>query len=333
MTELRCLRTKGAPMTTAVETQRLGRTFAGGRRSDTVVTALDGVDLSIPTGEVHGLLGPNGAGKTTLCKILSTVLLPTSGTASVAGFDVVAEVGEVRRRMGIVFGGDKGLYNRLSARRNLRYWGALYGMTDRESSHRADALLERVGLTGVADDRPETFSRGMKQRLHLARGLMADPEVLLLDEPTTGMDPVAAREFRRLVGELRDEGRTILITTHDMAEAEAVCERVTLIDRGRLLATESPRTLAGWISRFERVDADGVNDVLATELAAIPGVGSVTKRPEGGIRVETTQDGAAAVVLRRLVDAGVSSVRTSMPSLEEVYLHVIGDRAMGVERR
>ncbi len=317
----------------AVSTTGLRREFRSGRRrSATTTVALDGVDLSIPTGEVHGLLGPNGAGKTTLCKILSTVLLPTAGSARVAGFDVVDDTDAVRRRMGIVFGGERGLYGRLTARRNLRYWGALHHLGDAEASRRADELLERVGLTDRADEHVETFSRGMKQRLHLARGLIGDPEVLLLDEPTTGMDPVAARDFRDLVGELRGEGRTILITTHDMVEAESVCERVTLIDRGQLLATESPRTLGTWISRFERVDVDVVDQAVLDDIASMPGVGTVTRRDDGGARIETTEDGIASLVLRRLLDGGSSSVRTSLPSLEEVYLHIVGDRAMDVQR-
>jgi ABC-2 type transport system ATP-binding protein len=321
------------PKETAVRTASLRREYrTGRRRAATTTVALDGVDLEIPRGEVHGLLGPNGAGKTTLCKILSTVLLPTSGNAEVAGYDVVTETDQVRHRMGIVFGGERGLYFRLTARRNLRYWGALHRLSDREAARRADELLERVGLTARADEHVETFSRGMKQRLHLARGLISDPEVLLLDEPTTGMDPVAARDFRALVGELHGEGRTILITTHDMVEAESLCERVTLIDRGQLLATETPRTLATWISRFERVDVDVVEEDALAAIASMPGVGDVIRRDDGGARIETTEDGAAAEVLRRLLDHGASSIRTSLPSLEEVYLHVVGDRAMDVQR-
>ena len=207
--------------TWAISTQNLRREFITGkgiRRRGVTTTALDNMDLAIAVGEIHGLLGPNGAGKTTLCKILSTVLLPTSGTATVAGSDVVSEVGQVRRRMGIVFGGDHGLYRRLTARRNLRYWGALHRLTTRETNERAELLLERVGLVDVTDERVETFSRGMKQRLHLARGLMSDPEVLLLDEPTTGMDPVAARDFRAMAKELHGEGRT---------RAGRVCHRTT----------------------------------------------------------------------------------------------------------
>ena len=218
----------------AVEVERLTRLYKG-RHGSPDVRALDGIDLAIEEGAVHGLLGPNGAGKTTLVKVLSTVLLPTSGTARVLGHDVVRETDRVRRLIGIVFGGDRGLYFGLTGRQNLLYWAALYGVPEQQARRRAAELLERVGLEERANARVETYSRGMKQRLHLARGLVADARVLLLDEPTTGMDPIAGRDFRALVVGLRSEGRTILLTTHDMAEAESVCDRVALIDHGRLL--------------------------------------------------------------------------------------------------
>jgi ABC-2 type transport system ATP-binding protein len=312
----------------AVDVQGIRRVFTPRKREP--VTALDGVSLTIPVGEVHGLLGPNGAGKTTLVKILSTVLLPSSGRALVWGHDVVTETKSVRPLIGIVFGGERGLYTRLSARKNLEYWGALYRLSGAEIKSRSTALLERVGLTERADQRVEEFSRGMKQRLHLARGLMGDARVLFLDEPTTGMDPLAAREFRTLIGELKGEGRTILLTTHDMVEAETVCDRVTLIDRGRILATETPRSLGSLISRFQRID---VEDAPADVLAAVEvttGVSSVSTSAEGTTRIEVTEEGATQTVLKLLVDAGVTSVKTSLPSLEEVYVQMIGERGLVV---
>jgi ABC-2 type transport system ATP-binding protein len=312
----------------AVDVQEIRRVYTPRKREP--VTALDGVSLAIPVGEVHGLLGPNGAGKTTLVKILSTVLLPSGGRALVCGHDVVTETKSVRPLIGIVFGGERGLYTRLSARKNLEYWGALYRLSGAEIRTRSTALLERVGLTERADQRVEEFSRGMKQRLHLARGLMGDARVLFLDEPTTGMDPLAAREFRTLIGELKGEGRTILLTTHDMVEAETVCDRVTLIDRGRILATETPRSLGSLISRFQRID---VEDAPADVLAAVEvttGVSSVSTLAEGTIRIEVTEEGATQAVLKLLVDAGVTSVKTSLPSLEEVYVQMIGERGLVV---
>ncbi|HEX5174613.1 MAG TPA: ABC transporter ATP-binding protein [Gaiellaceae bacterium] len=312
----------------AVEVRKLGRMFTPRKREP--VVALEGISLTIPAGEVHGMLGPNGAGKTTLVKILSTVLLPTSGTARVLGHDVVEETRAVRPVIGIVFGGERGLYTRLTARQNLEYWGALYRLPSALIKQRSADLLARVGLVDRADQRVEEFSRGMKQRLHLARGLMGDAKVLFLDEPTTGMDPIAGREFRNLITELKDEGRTILLTTHDMVEAESVCDRVTLIDHGRVLATETPRTLGTLISRFQRIDVTGAPAALLAEVAALPGVSSTTPQEDGSTRIEVSEEGATAVVLRRLVDGGVTDLQTSLPSLEEVYLQTIGERGLGV---
>jgi ABC-2 type transport system ATP-binding protein len=317
-------------MSTAVEVDEITRVFEPRRRSATRVVALDKVSLTIPEGEVHGLLGPNGAGKTTLVKILSTVLLPTSGRARVLGHDVVEETKAVRPLIGIVFGGERGLYTRLTGRQNLEYWGALYKLSGAETRRRADELIRRVGLEDRAGQRAEEYSHGMKQRLHLARGLMGDARVLFLDEPTTGLDPLASREFRRLITELREEGRTILLTTHDMVEAETVCERVTLIDRGHILATETPRTLGTLISRFQRIDVEGAEAALLEEIERLPGVSGVARRQDGATRIEVHEEGTTADVLRRLVEEGVTSVQTSLPSLEEVYVHLIGERGLEV---
>jgi len=312
----------------AVDVQEIRRIFTPRKREP--VVALDGVSLAIPAGEVHGLLGPNGAGKTTLVKILSTVLLPSGGRAFVGGHDVVTETEAVRPLIGIVFGGERGLYTRLSARQNLEYWGALYRLSGAQIKQRSAELLERVGLTERADQRVEEFSRGMKQRLHLARGLMGDARVLFLDEPTTGMDPLAAREFRALINQLKGEGRTILLTTHDMVEAETVCDRVTLIDRGRILATETPRSLGSLISRFQRIDVEDAPREVLEAIRAIDGVSSVTTLEDGTVRIEVHEEGATTLVLKELVDVGVTAVKTSLPSLEEVYVQVIGDRGLTV---
>ncbi|GAA1329871.1 ABC transporter ATP-binding protein [Saccharothrix algeriensis] len=311
----------------AVEVIGLGREYA--RRRQPPRTALSGFDLTVPVGEVHGLLGPNGAGKTTLCKILSTVLLPTSGTARVFGHDVVTGTKSVRPLVGIVFGGERGLYGRLTARQNLRYWSALYRQPRAVGRARTDRLLERLGLADRADERVETFSRGMKQRLHLARGLVGDPGLLILDEPTVGMDPVAARDFRSLVRELREEGRTVLITTHDMAEAEDVCDRVSLVDGGRLLATEDPRTIGGWLTKYERVVAEDVPPDAVRSLRAVPGVRAVSTQDRTTV-VETDAQGAAGAAVQVLAGAGVTTMSTGRPSLADVYLHVIGDRGSAV---
>ncbi|MEI9939065.1 MAG: ABC transporter ATP-binding protein [Pseudomonadota bacterium] len=311
----------------AVEAVSLGRSYEP-RRGGKPVRALDNFSIQIDEGEIHGLLGPNGAGKTTFIKILSTLLLPSEGSAFVLGRDVTLELRFVRSSIGIVLGGDKGLHSQLSARETLLYWSALYGVPRDETKSRIAALLERVGLTERGDAWVETYSRGMKQRLHLARGLIANAPVLFLDEPTIGMDPLAALDFRKLIADLRNEGRTILLTTHDMAEAEAVCDRVSLIDHGRLIAVETPATLGRLLSQFERVDF-GASFALAETVRSIAGVTRVSALPQSdSYRAEVADRPALSAVLAHLVSAGVTSVRTSPPSLEEVYIHLIGERGL-----
>ena len=312
----------------AVSTTDLCRVYKS-RDSNPDVVALDSVSMDIKEGEVHGLLGPNGAGKTTLVKVLSTVLLPTSGSASILGHDVVRETKAVRPLIGIVLGGDRGLYWRLSGRQNLEYWAALYNVPASTAKERIPKLLEMVGLTDRADYLVEGYSRGMRQRIHLARGLVGDVRVLFLDKPTAGMDPLASRDFRDLVGNLRSEGRTILLTTHDMAEAEAVCDRVTLIDKGKVIAVETPRSLGRLIAGNERIDFEGGTEGLTDTLRTLPGVASVNPLPDGGNRVELEGEAAAQGVLKVLVDDGVTAISTSRPSLEEIYIRVIGDQAAG----
>ncbi|RFU37367.1 ABC transporter ATP-binding protein [Actinomadura logoneensis] len=323
-------------MEAAVAASALRRTYER-RRKDTVV-ALDDLTLTIDRNEIHGLLGPNGAGKTTLVKILSTVLLPTSGTARVLGHDVVAETGAVRSLVGLVLGGDRGLYDRLTARRNLLFWGALYKLDARTVRLRADALLERVGLADRADDPVERFSRGMRQRLHLARGLLHEPRVLFLDEPTSGLDPVAATAFRRLVLDLRDEGRTFLLATHDMDEATALCDRVSLIDRGRLLLTDDTANMGRILGDRECVDFTHDDTApeptaragsLAEALALLPEVTDVERLGDRW-RVHTTDRAGSRRVLAWLIERDVLTARHARPTLEEVYLRTVGDRGLRV---
>ncbi|MER5431218.1 ABC transporter ATP-binding protein [Streptomyces sp. NPDC002588] len=291
--------------------------------------ALQGLSLTVAQGEVHGLLGPNGAGKTTFVKILSTILLPTTGQAMVCGHDVVRHGRDVRRLIGVVMGGDRGLYTRLTGRQNLEFWGALQKVPRRVLHSRTEALLERLGLGAKADTRVETYSRGMKQRLHLARGLIGDARVLFLDEPTLGMDPVAALEFRKLIGELRSEQRTILLATHDMAEAESLCDRVSFVRDGAVVATRSPDAVAGLVSAAQGLELDDVKPALALALAKVPGVTSIIADGATTRVLVRSQDDFPRL-LRLLADHGVTSLRTLRPSLEDVYVRLIGDRGLEV---
>jgi ABC-2 type transport system ATP-binding protein len=293
------------------------------------VVALDGVSLTVNSGEVHGLLGPNGAGKTTLVKILSTVLLPSSGSARIFGDDVVSSVSSVRAQIGVVFGGERGLYGRLSARRNLEYWAALYRLERRAVRNRVD-LIDEFGLREFADTPMDRMSRGMKQRVHLARGMLSSPTLLFLDEPTVGMDPVAAREFHRLIQRLRATDITILLTTHNMDEAELLCDRVTLIDHGRLLGTESPDQVGRWINAYERVEAQVSQPRILAAMESVPGVVGIEPLGDDWVRVNTSSASAVSAVLRLIVQEGITALRVEKPSLHEVYLEVIGERGMKV---
>ncbi|MEU3721334.1 ABC transporter ATP-binding protein [Streptomyces sp. NPDC031705] len=316
----------------AVDVRGLRREYVtrGWRGPRTTRVALDGVDLRVDHGEVHGLLGPNGAGKTTLVKILATTLLPTSGTVRVYGHDVVARPADVRRDIGLVLGGDRGLYQGLTARQNLGYWAALQKLDRTEGERQIADVLERFGLADRADVKVETFSRGMKQRLHLARGLVGRARLIILDEPTMGMDPVAARAFRDLVRAMRDEGRTLLLATHDMAEAEELCDRVTLVNEGRVLTTESPEALSTLMSRHEHIDVEEAPGALLEEIAGLDGVASVEPAHEGAARIRLRDADAARGVLSLLVTAGVTRIRTGRPSLDDVYVEMLGERGLKV---
>ena len=314
----------------SVTASALSREYVDAKKG-TRTLALQPISFELKAGEVCGLLGPNGAGKTTLVKVLSTLLLPSSGTAQVCGHDVVTEAKTVRGLIGLVLGGEQGLYGSLSARQNLAYWAAVYDVPRQAVDARIASLLERVGLGGKADTPGVRVSRGMKQRLHPARGLIGNPQVLFLDEPTIGMDPVGAHHFRTLVRELRSEGKTILITTHDMDEAEALCDTLMLIDRGALLGVQTPAAFASRVRRLERVEAEIHDESLVTRLRALAGVLSVARRSaaEEVYRVELDAGARLADVLGFLVAHGVVSINTPRPSLEEAYLQVFGGAASG----
>lgn len=321
----------------AIECEGLRRVFRSRRLTGQVeeVVALDSLSLQVQPGEVYGVLGPNGAGKTTAIRIFSTLLIPTAGSAQVMGHDVVKTAGEVRRRIGLILGGERGLYERLTGRQNLQYFASLYLMSPRRGAERADAALEEVGLTHAADRRVEQYSRGMRQRLHVARGLLPDPDVIFMDEPTIGLDPEAAQDFRRLVPELRERGKTVLLTTHYMLEADVLCERIAVIDHGRLVALDTPEGLK------RRFGQGQVTEV--TLRAATPGLADRLRGLRGVTAVESDMEGAAQRVkvyadtgrdiasgLRNLAGSdAIQSIVTREPSLEEAYLSLIRESSAG----
>jgi ABC-2 type transport system ATP-binding protein len=295
--------------------------------------ALRGVDLEVQRGEIFGLLGPNGAGKTTLTKILSTLLLPTTGRAEVLGYDVSKDASKIRPRIGLVLGGERGLYNRVSARENLRFFADLYGIELTSRDRRIDEILARVGLTEAADRRVEEYSRGMKQKLHLARGLLHDPEVLFLDEPTIGLDPKSARETRKFIRTLVSEGVTIFLTSHYMFEAEELCHRIAVLSRGRIVATDTVpglRKLVGGDRTFE-LDGHGFEDADLARLRGLPGVSRLATEEFGPLlrvtlRVRSSELDQSDITGALKVRSDVE-VRERRTSLEDVYLDLVEEEA------
>jgi ABC-2 type transport system ATP-binding protein len=303
------------------------RSLLGGHRE---AVALKDVDLQIPRGTVFGLLGPNGAGKTTLVRILTTLLLPTSGEARVLGFDVAHDAREIRKRIGFVFGGDRGLYGRLTGRQNLLYFGALNRIDPKVASRRADSLLETVGLTDRANSPVEEYSRGMKQRLHVARGLINEPEVVFMDEPTIGLDPMAAQEIRDLVPQLSERGTTVFLTTHYMVEADVLCGDIALINHGSIVARGSPAEIKRQFSRIRVVELylRGYYEEIRTGISELPGIQRVAASPDGMLNrltVHVSEDVNIHSELVRLVPAEqLESIAEREPTLEEAYLSILG---------
>ncbi len=311
------------------------------RRERRRVEALKGVSFRVRWGEVFGLLGPNGAGKTTTVKVITTLLLPDSGKALVNGYDVVKEPLKVRDSIGVVLNVERGFFWKLTGRENLRYFGMLRGLKGRGLEERIEEVAELVGLSRLdaLDKLYEEYSLGMKARLALARALLHDPPILILDEPTLGLDPPAAREIRYLLTRLAKGGKAVMITTHNMFEAELICDYVAIISSGRIAAS-------GTVPELKRLVADkvpiqvkfqGKLDRPLREVRSL--ISAVTAEDE--VAVKELEDGFEAKVLVRsgieeeaisqvitaLTRAGFTVLRAEVkePSLEDVFIAVAGE--------
>jgi len=327
----------------AVEVTGLTKIFEKGRRTiwqrlrrepdkrETFV-AVNGIDLRVERGEIFGVLGPNGAGKTTTLRMLATLLEPTSGEARVLGIDVRTHPREIRANLGAMLSGERSLYWKLTARENLEYFAALYHVPPKETKARIDAALIAVKLADRADDYVERYSTGMRQRLALARALLPDPPLVILDEPTVGLDPQAARDLRDRVRELKRQGRTVLLTTHYMEEADQLCDRIAIIDHGEIVALDTPAALKRRIRAEEVVSLEiGMTGADAPMLARL-GTSAVIARSErrnGTLSVTAHCASArdfvpAAFDAARSEGATIQHVEVVPVSLEDVFISLTG---------
>jgi ABC-2 type transport system ATP-binding protein len=300
----------------AIEVNDLGH-----RYGDRV--ALDGISFDVHPAEIFGLLGPNGSGKTTLFRILSTLMVPSSGNALIAGFDPARQPNQVRRRIGVVAQAQS-VDVKLTARENLMHQGHLYGLSGVRLKQRIAEMLERVALGDRADDLVETFSGGMQRRVELAKGLMHSPAILLLDEPTTGLDPGARRDLWLYLDSLRaQEGVTVLVTTHLMEEAER-CTRLAILSHGKVVALGTPAELkseiGGDVIQFEADDPEALAERIHRRFGIICSV------EENTVRLERAQGHRFAAEVMEVFASEIQSVNISRPTLEDVFVNRTGHR-------
>jgi ABC-2 type transport system ATP-binding protein len=297
-------------------------------------TAVNGVSLQIEQGEVFGLLGPNGAGKSTTIRMLCTLLEPTSGSAQINGYDLLKQPNQVRQSLGTVLAGERSIYWKLTGRENLEYFAALYHIPPDIARRRIKELLERMELTTRADDLVEKYSTGMRQRIAISKAMLANPPIILLDEPTLGLDPQAARNVRALVGELKAEGHTVLLTTHYMEEADQLSDRIGIIDQGQIIALDTPANLKRRIQQQDviRMEISGWQAEMAGKLQRLAGVENVAARPldvdslyEVSLHAANSRL-ALPAILETINYNGTRLVNMNIvaPSLEDVFINLTG---------
>ena len=310
----------------AIEVDDLQRKFDGG------VTAVDGVDLEVAEGEIFSFLGPNGAGKTTTVRMLTTLLRPTGGSARVAGHDVVADPGAVRRTIGVALQ-EAALDPLMTGRELIQLQATLHGLPAVQVKERADALLRRVGLTQAADRRVGTYSGGMQRRLDLASALVHEPKVLFFDEPTTGLDPVSRKTIWEEVRKLNDEGTTVFLTTQYLEEADQLADKVAIISAGKIVARGTPASLKAEVGkpRLELSVAEGSPEVCTEVLESF---GRQLPAKAGTLIVEL-EGGATEIapVVRALDERGilVESLELVEPTLDDVFVEKTGQHLEGAD--
>lgn len=300
------------------------------KRKTKLITAVDGVSFNVRDGELFGLLGPNGAGKTTTVKMLTTLLIPSSGTATILGYDIIRQAEQIRPCIGFIFGGERGLYWRLSGIDNLRYFATLYYVEPEIAKKRIPYLLELVGLKERGQEKVEGYSRGMRQRLHIARALLHDPQVLFLDEPTMGLDPVGARELRQTIKNLQSQKKTIFLTTHYMFEADALCQRIAVINKGKIIALDTPAKIKETVKDLSVVEVEvfGVPPEVMEKVRSLPFVdsASVENRDQRQLILVHTPKGPEAIplLMEALNGLRVGKINAREPTLEDAYVRLVG---------
>jgi ABC-2 type transport system ATP-binding protein len=293
-------------------------------------TAVDGVTFDVEDGEIFGFLGPNGAGKSTTIRLLCTLSQPTSGSATVGGFDVVKQDSEVRKHVGLV--SEKLImYNELTARENLKLFGKLYDIPSGALAKKIDELLRFVHMEKWADSRIGTFSTGMKQRINVVRALVNEPEILFLDEPTLGLDPQSTVEIRELARQINtDLHTTMILTTHNMVDADMLCKRIGIIDKGRIVALDTSPQLKRLVTGAEfstlEFDISNLTQGMMASLRSLSCVVSLSQEDQTHLKVRATGDDAFDALIDRLrgQSARIVSARSLEPTLEDVFLHITG---------
>jgi ABC-2 type transport system ATP-binding protein len=331
-------------MNLAIKTTNLGRVYRlrNARKAEPrTLTALEGVDLEVRPGELFGLLGPNGAGKTTLIKILTTLLAPTSGTAQVAGYDVVKETNQIRQRINMVSGGESSGYGLLTVRENLWMFSQFYGMPSAAANQRIKELLEVVGMGDRINTKSSDLSTGLRQKMNIVRGFLTDPQVLFLDEPTLGLDVGAARDVRRFVRSWVDDNptRTLLLTTHYMVEADELCDRVAIINKGKVLACDTPDRLKRSLQHeaIFRMEVSPLNGMSLSAIEEIDGVNKVVHASSNGSEVlefslEEEPVLGALVSMITANNVQILNLQKREPTLEDVFVELVGRSMAEVER-
>lgn len=293
------------------------------KRIERRIYAVKKVSFKVNKGEIFGLLGPNGAGKTTTIKMICTLLVPDEGEAIVHGFSILDKPEKVRENIGVVLAPDKGFYERLSGIENLVYYGRLYGMNKKEAYKRAIELTQIVGLDKDAYRYVEEYSLGMKAKLSIAKSLIHDPPIVILDEPTVGLDPISARRIRNLILELAKSGKTILLTSHNMWEVENLCNRVILINKGEIVSQGTPRQLKEKLNLNYIVEVEVLNSEKVENYETF-----INDKGNAVIKIETSKPNDTLINLLdelKYKKYEIGEIKVIEPTLEEVFAKVIGD--------